>query len=110
MAIIGSLISITFLASIPEMQSFWQLLGLCLFGGIGGTLFMPASAALAVEEGRKYGMGSVMGIFTMAMSLGMAAGPILGGVAADYLDLNSVFYLGSVTTFLGIVLFIWFTR
>jgi MFS family permease len=110
MAIIGSLISITFLALIPEMQSFWQLLGLCLFGGIGGTLFMPASAALAVEEGRKYGMGSVMGVFTMAMSLGMAAGPILGGVAADYLDLNSVFYLGSGTTFLGIVLFIWFTR
>jgi predicted MFS family arabinose efflux permease len=51
-----------------------------------------------------------MGIFTMAMSLGMAAGPILGGVAADYLDLNSVFYLGSGTAFLGVVLFIWFTR
>ena len=110
MAITGSLISIAFLALIPEMQNFWQLLGLCLLGGIGGTLFMPASSALAVEEGRKYGMGSTMGVFTTAMSLGMAAGPIIGGVAADYLNLNSVFYFGAGTAFLGMGLFVWFTR
>lgn len=110
MAITGSLLSVAFLALIPEMQNFWQLLGLCLFGGIGGTLFMPASAALAVEEGRKYGMGSTMGVFTTAMGLGMAGGPIIGGVAADYLNLNSVFYIGAGAAFLGMGLFVWFTR
>jgi MFS family permease len=110
MAIAGSFISITFLALIPEMNGFWQLLGLCLFGGIGGTLFMPASSALAVEEGRIYGMGSVMGVFNMAMSFGMAAGPILGGLATDQLGVEYVFYLGAGTAFLGALLFIWFTR
>ena len=71
---------------------------------------MPASAALAVEEGRKYGMGSTLGVFNMAMSLGMAAGPIVGGVVADFINLNSVFYLGAGASFLGIGLFLWFTR
>ena len=71
---------------------------------------MPAASALIVEEGRKYGMASTMSIFTLAMSLGMAIGPVLAGIIADSININAVFYFGAIAGLLGIGLFIKFTR
>jgi len=71
---------------------------------------MPAASALIVNEGRKFGMGSTFAIFTMAMSIGMAVGPLLGGVIADLLNVNSVFYFVAVVVLVGTSLFTWFTR
>ena len=73
--IVGSLISLAFLALIPEMQNFWQLLALCIIGGVANALPVPAASALSVKEGRKYDMGSAMGVFNM----GMAVGPFSPG-------------------------------
>ena len=107
---VGGLINLTFLALIPLAHSFWQLLGLCAFGGLGGAVSMPAASALTVEEGRKFGMGSTMAIFSMAFSIGMAIGPLLSGVIADLANINSVFYFGAGVGLIGTSLFIWFTR
>ncbi|MFC2002262.1 MFS transporter [Chloroflexota bacterium] len=108
--VIGSLINLTFLALIPLTHSFGQLLWLCIFGSLGGALAQPASLALSVEEGRKYGMGLTIAMFSMAMSIGMAIGPILAGVIADVASVNSVFYFGAAMGFAGAALFVWFTR
>jgi len=108
--IIGGSIHLTFLALIPTMHNFWQLLALCVFGSLGGILSMPASSALTVEEGRRYGMGSTFGIFNMAMSIGMATGPIIGGFIADAVNISSVFLFGASVEFCGILMFSWFTR
>jgi len=107
---LGNLINLTFLALIPLGGNFWQLLGLCALQGLGGAISMPASSALTVEEGRRFGMGSVMGIFAMAMSIGMAIGPLLSGVIADFVSINSVFYFGAIMGLIGTGLFVWFTR
>jgi len=106
----GSLVGLVFIALVPSMQNFWQLSGLCIFGAVGGALSLPAASAMTVEEGRKYGMGSTMGVFNMAMSIGMATGPLMGGLIADLMNIDSVFYFGAVMGLLGISLFIWFTR
>ena len=92
------------------MHGFWQLLVLSFFGSFGGAIAQPASLALSVEEGRKFGMGSTIAIFAMAMSIGMAIGPVLGGVIADVADISSVFYFGATMGLAGTGLFIWFTR
>lgn len=110
LVVIGSLLSITFLALVPWMQCFWQLLALSVFGGIGGALSMLTASVLAVEEGRTYGMGSTLSVFNMAMSLGMAAGPLLGGIIVSVLDTTSVFYFAAALGLLGIGLFVWFTK
>ena len=110
MVIVGSLINLAYLALIPVASEFWQLLGLCALGGLGSAIAIPAALALTVEEGRKFGMGSTMAIFVMAFSIGMAVGPLLGGVIADYVSINSVFYFGAIVGFIGTGLFIWFTR
>jgi len=108
--IIGNIIFIAYLALIPLTRNFWQLLGPCLLGGIGAAISVPAASALIVEEGKKFGMGSAMAIFTMAMSLGMIIGPIISGGIAESLGTISVFYFASTVGVVGGALFAWFTR
>ena len=62
------------------------------------------------EEGRKFGMGSTLGVFAMAFSIGMAIGPLLGGFMADVFNLNSAFYISAAAGLVGTALLIWFTR
>ena len=110
LVVVGSLINLTYLALIPLGGNFWQLLGICALGGVGGAIAMPAASALTVEEGRKFGMGSTMAIFAMAFSIGMAIAPLLSGVIADVANINSVFYFGASMGLVGTSLFIWFTK
>ena len=108
--ILGSILFTILLAAIPLTNSFGQLLTVLLIQGLSAAISMPAAAALTVEEGRKYGMGSTMSIFFLAMSIGLAIGPIISGGIADLINVNSVFYFGAVMGIIGTGLFIWFTR
>ena len=110
MVIVGGLISLSFLALIPQAHNFWQLLILCALGGLGGAISMPATSALTVEEGRKFGMGSTIAMVFMAMSIGMVIGPILGGVIIDTINIRSVFYFAAGAALVGTSLFIRFTK
>lgn len=110
LVVLGSLTNLVLLALIPLTHSFWQLLGVCALLGLGGAISLPAASALMIDEGRKFGMGSTIAIITMAMSIGMAVGPLLGGVVADFVNINSVFYLAAGMGLAGTSLFIWFTR
>jgi DHA1 family multidrug resistance protein-like MFS transporter len=110
LTVIGSLGSAASLALIPLGGNFWQLLVICAFGGISGAIATPATSALGVEEGRRFGMGLTMVVLAMAFSIGMGVGPLLGGVIADLVDINSVFYFGAIAGLIGTILFIWFGR
>jgi len=110
MIILGSIINFTFLALIPLTHNFWQLLGLSVLGSLGAGISLPAATALSVTEGRKFGMGSTMSILMMAMSIGMATGPVACGAIADALNVGSVFYFAAFMGLVGTSLFIWFTR
>lgn len=110
LTILGSIWLALLIAAIPLTNNFGQLLAVLLLQGVGGAISMPASSALAVEEGRKYGMGSTMSTLFLAMSIGMAIGPIISGGIADWLNINSVFYLGAIMGLIGTALFVWFTR
>ena len=110
LVIVGSFLTLVYLALIPWMHNFWQLFGLCVFGSIGSAISLPAASALVVEEGRKFGMGSTIAVFTLSMSLGMAIGPISAGAIADFAGVSSVFYFGAAMLFVGTYLFVWFTR
>jgi MFS family permease len=110
LVVIGSLINLTYLALTPLGSNFWQLLGICILGGFGGAIAVPAASALTVEEGRKFGMGSAIAILSMAMSMGIGLGPLLSGALVDFANINAAFYFGAVTGLVGTILFIWFTR
>lgn len=108
--VVGSLTNLTYLALIPLGGNFWQLLGICALGGVGGAIALPAASALTVVEGRRFGMGSTIAVFAMAFSIGMVIGPLVGGVIVDFVNINSVFYFGAAIGLIGTILFIWFTK
>ena len=110
LVVLGGLINFIYLALIPRGGNFWQLLGICALGGISWAIATSAASALSVEEGRRFGMGSTMAVLIMAFSIGMAAGALLGGVIADFVNIDSVFYFGAGAGLIGTVLFIWFAR
>jgi DHA1 family multidrug resistance protein-like MFS transporter len=84
---------------LPTCQRFYQVFFVCIFMGIAGALALPAATAMAVEEGRKYGMGSTMGLLNLGMSAGLGAGPMVAGWVSDALGFPYAFYLA---TFVGL--------
>jgi len=110
LTILGGILGAILLVAITLAGNFSQLLVVLLIQGIGVALSMPAAAALVVEEGRKFGMGSTMSIFYLAMGIGMALGPIISGGIADVMAVSWVFYFGAIMGFIGTGFFMWFTR
>jgi len=106
----SSIVFTLLLASIPLADSFWILLVIMLAQGLSGAISMPAASALIVEEGRKFGMGSTMSVFFLAMSIGQAIGPLVTGGIVDLFDVNSAFYFGGILGLIGTFLFFIFTR
>lgn len=90
---------------IPWLGSFAPLLGLFVVMGIFESMAMPSVNAITVEKGRSMGMGSVMGVFNMAMSLGLVTGSMVGGVIEISIGIAAVFRCAAALGLVGIVVF-----
>ncbi len=87
----GSLVVVAATSVIPFVESFPGLIAVFVVIGAGEALVWPTLGALATEEGRKYGQGAMMGVFNMAMSVGILFGSLTGGIAVDTLGLKYAF-------------------
>lgn len=92
----GCLIAGTCVFLMPFAADFLQLVLLSVCMGIGEALVWPTLGAIAVEEGHRYGQGSVMGVFNMAMSVGILMGSLVAGSFMDLFGLEYAFYTTSV--------------
>ncbi len=92
----GCLIASACVFLIPSATDLMQLVWLAVFIGAGEALIWPALGAIAVEEGHRYGQGSMMGVFSMAMSVGILIGSLVAGSFMDLIGLDYVFYTVSV--------------
>lgn len=99
--ITGSLIASFSLFFMPFSTNYLALLCLGITMGIGSAMSMPAASAIAVIIGKKEGIGSMMGLFTMAMSVGLVASPLISGTVMDFLNINAVFYVMGALSVLG---------
>jgi len=91
--------------SIPWIGSFAPLLGLFMVMGIFESMAIPSINAINVERGRSLGMGSVMGVFNMAGSLGLVVGSLAGGVIESSIGIAAVFRYAAGLGLVGIVIF-----
>ena len=87
----GSIIISIILYLVPFSTTFFQLIGLCAIIGFGEAMVWPTLAAIAAEEGRYYGQGSVMGVFNMSMSAGVLIGSMVSGSLMDSIGLSYAF-------------------
>jgi MFS family permease len=91
--------------AIPWLGNFGILLGIFVVIGIFESMAMPSLNAITVDKGRILGMGTVMGIINMAMSLGLVVGSMAGGVIETSLGIDSVFRFAAVLGGVGIIAF-----
>jgi len=79
---------------IPAMHSFAAMVGIYLFLGLGEAVLWPVLGAFAAEEGReRFGHGTMMGVFNLAMSAGVFTGALLAGTGLDTLGMQAAFTL-----------------
>jgi len=106
LVIIGGLIIATSLLLIGSADGFWDLFFANLIFGIGGGIAMPALMAIGVIIGNKMqAMGAVMALITVAHSLGMFFGSLIGGIIMDTLELRYAFPIGALFMVAGVMLF-----
>ena len=105
MLVAGGMIYFTRSASLTDL-----VVASILFG-LGGGISMPAHMAIAVFKGNQSdAMGSLMGLMTMAHSLGMLMGSSFAGLMMDIADLRDAFSLGAAISFAGVLIFFIFTN
>lgn len=89
-----------------QAQNILDLVVASILFGLGGGISMPAHMAISVFKGNESeAMGSLMGLMTMAHSLGMLAGSTLAGVMMDVFQLRDAFSFGAALSFLGVLMF-----
>jgi MFS family permease len=99
--LIGSLVVSAAVFLTPFSGRFPALIALFVLMGSGEALIWPTLGALAVERGRRYGQGAMMGVFSMAMSAGVLIGSIGSGAVMDFLGLQFAFYITAVLLLLA---------
>ncbi|MBW2569781.1 MAG: MFS transporter, partial [Deltaproteobacteria bacterium] len=106
MVITGGIISGFAIFAFDLATSFNELFTANILFGIGGSISMSALMALAVIHGNKSkAMGSVMGMLTMAHSMGMLLGALSAGLIMDIFQLRQAFSFGSLIMIFGSVIF-----
>ena len=94
-----------------KANSLSDLIVASVLFGIGGGISMPAHMAIAVFKGSQSdAMGSLMGLMTMAHSLGMLVGSSFAGIMMDIFDLRDAFFMGTFISISGILVFFLFNR
>ncbi len=90
-ATVSGLASTIIFMILPFSEDFCRILALALVMGIFNGLATCSASAIAIELGRIYGHGAVMGLYNTAMSLAMMSSPILAGIVADKTDIPTSF-------------------
>ena len=99
------LVSVLYVAS----HSVEALIGVRLLHGFAAVFIVPVAMALVADIAPEEHLGLYMGTLSMAVMLGLGAGPFIGGAIKDLLGLRFSFYIMgalALTTCAGIWIFI----
>lgn len=87
---------------IPLMKTFVMFLLIYCLLGLGEAIIWPVLGAYASIEGRKrYGHGTMMGVFSLAMSGGIMAGAMLAGFSMDVWGIEFAYFVTAATVLIG---------
>jgi len=96
----AGIMGITLLVT-PLITALRAFEGLQIMNGAGRGLVNTALMALSITAVPSFHHATAMGVYQALYSIGMQAGPVLGGVAADGLGLGSVFYMSGAAVLLA---------
>ncbi len=95
---------------VPWTSNLAQLLLLACLLGLSTGISVPAATSIAVDRGREYGMGRIMGLEGMWQSFAMAIGSTAGGAFLDGFGYSNAFRAAGAIGFAGIGLSLYFLR
>ncbi len=110
LAIIGFAMAPLAFLLVPISVHLWRLLMVSVLLGVSTAVSVPATDAIAVEQGRIFSMGRMMGMAEMWRSFAMAIGSVTGGFALDVLGMRQAFVVAALVSALGILGSSWFLR
>ncbi|RLI29361.1 MAG: hypothetical protein DRO46_02770 [Candidatus Hecatellales archaeon] len=106
----GYLLAGLSLILIGHSRSLLEFLAYFTLFGVSGSLLIPSSSAAVVDLAGSESFGEAMGLYSTAVSLGVALGPILGGVIADLASLEAIFCLAALTCLAGSIIVLAFFK
>lgn len=97
---ISSLLGMSIVVSLIGLsQELWHAFILFTLLGVMEAIFQPTNSAMILEGGRSHGMGTTMGIFNTAMSIGMFIGSLGAGVLIDAFGMQAGFMIVASVVF-----------
>lgn len=84
--------------------NIYSLIVMRVIQALGGGLIMPVAAAMIKSTVPKERFSTAMGIYGIAMLMGPALGPTLGGYLVEYVDWRWIFMLNLPIGALGLLL------
>ncbi|WP_457549228.1 MFS transporter [Archaeoglobus sp.] len=90
-AVFGGISATSMFLLLPFANNFPTVLAITITMGFFNGLATCSASAIAVELGRIYGHGAVMGLYNTAMSLAMMTTPVIAGFIAERTDLSTSF-------------------
>jgi len=101
-AIIGLTISLFLMSFAPSVE--WLLAARILQGAVSG--FIAASLGLVASTTPEKSSGYAMGFLQSSVSAGMVLGPLLGGLIADAIGIQKLFFIVSALCFISAIVVI----
>lgn len=74
--------------------------------GLASAMVLPIAMAYIGDIAPKNQEGKYLGTFTIAFFMGMALGPVIGGLLYDVWHMNAAFYVMGAISFLSLILLI----
>lgn len=96
----AAIMAITLLVT-PLMTGLQPLEGLQVINGVGRGMANVALMSLSIRAVAPDHRATAMGVYQALYSIGMLAGPIMGGVVGDRFGLGSVFYMAGGASLLA---------
>jgi MFS transporter, DHA1 family, multidrug resistance protein len=101
----GGFLSGILILVFPMAHDSRQIIALTVAQAFFSTLSLPASFAMLIDQGRKYGLGQAMGIAHTLMNIGFFTGPLAAGLLMDELGLGIVFAAAGLAGIAGSLFF-----
>src|SRR5581483_6158888 len=88
-------------------QSVWMLVGFRALQAVGGAMLQAMGPAIVTRTFGARERGTALGLNSVSVSLGLSAGPTLGGVLTQFASWRWIFYINVP---IGIVAILWAWR
>ncbi|NOR23050.1 MAG: MFS transporter [Desulforhopalus sp.] len=103
--LVSSIVLSLVILTIPQIDSFFQMAIAYLFmGTVEAAIWAVLGGYASLEAKRHYGHGTMMGVFSFAMSAGVFTGAVLAGFSMDSWGIGWAYYVtGSAVLLLSLL-------